>query len=381
MHALFYNSIFTLALVTWSLAATMANAADITLRHKIVPIKPVITLGDIADIHASTTAERSRLALVQLWTAPPVGEQTYVTAAQVQDALARRGFSRSQLNFYGASQVAIGWAEEAATKPAEESQQAKPAIGFRQGVATQRSLADISARETPIFLSAVQRGQLADQVREAIVAHLETQTGKIGLIEVDFNLPARYADLLSTQTSEVFVSGGKAPWIGRQRLSIDFDSEQGPIEFPLAVRIFDTTPLLIAKRPVRKGQMLTAADVVVQAPTRETRMPVGKALVYQLEEALGKEAGRALREGEVVSADLCLPPLMIRRGEIVTAITSGGGIAIRRRGVAVADARQGEAAEMELLDSKDRLFGRVVGPGEMAIFGNSAPNRADLTQR
>lgn len=381
MSKRFRNSL-SLQLAMLVVAVAACDAADITLRRKIVPVKPIVTLGDIADIRATTTAERSQLALTQLWSAPPVGELLYVTAEQVQQVLISRGYSRSQLNFYGASQVAIGWEKTNDQQPTAARQ--NNITSFRQlatAAPSDRTLADISDREAPIFLSAVQRDQLADQLREATVAYLETQTGKVGRIEVDFNLPARHADLLSQQTSELFVSGGKAPWTGRQRLNLDFDSEQGPIEMPFSVRIYDTTPVLIAQRPVAAGQMLTAADVAIQSPSRETRMPIGKALVYDLEEALGKEASRGLRAGEVVSADLCLPPMMVQRGEVVTIVSSGGGIVIRRRGAAVADARQGQTAEVELLDTKQRIVGRVVGPAEIAVYGGALAPGAARTRR
>lgn len=366
-----------------------AVSADIVLRDKITPVKSVVALGDIADIQATSVAERQRLALTPLWVSPPVGEQRFVTAQQVLDILVNRGFKAAGLNMYGASRVAIGWEQprdeqRQAESPVASTEQDLPAtnsMGFRVPTATTLSKPAQHTKRAPIFLSAVQRQQLAEQVREALTVYLEDQTGKIGLIDVDFRLPQRQSDLLSLQTSDVTVSGGSAPWTGRQSFTIEFDSDKGPLKLTLNASVFDTTPVLVARRPLTRGQLITAADVAIQSPPRDARLPAGRVPIYTLDEALGKEAGRAIREGQLVTTDVCLAPKMIERGEIVRVTSAGGGITARRDAKALQDARYGDVTEVELLDSRQRLVGRVVGQGQLATLGSSLRPRTTAGTR
>ncbi len=381
------SALFKLITLTASLLALLlgelALSADIVLREKVTPVKSVVSLGDIADIQATSIAERQRLALTPLWVAPPFGEQRFVTAQQVFDILVNRGYNPAEINMYGAPRVAIGWQTPAVVggtdaKSSPTTTRNLPAtnsMGFRVPVASSLPAPAEVPKRDPIFLSAVEREQLADQVREAVITYIEDHTGQLGLIDVDFALPQRHCDLLSLQTTEVTVSGGQSPWTGRQALTLDFESEKGPLKLALPVQVYDTTPVLVAKRAVARGQMLTAANVAIERPSRETRVPSGRALVYSLDEALGKEAGRAIRPGDVVTAEDCLAPQMVKRNAVVTIVSAGGGIVVRRQAKALTDARYGEVTEVQLLDSRERLVGRVVGQGELATLGSPLRQR------
>src|SRR5690606_12856711 len=103
------------------------------------------------------------------------------------------------------------------------------------------------------------------------------------------------------------------------------------------------------------------------------RMAPTRAVLRQVEEAVGLESGRAIRPGEVLSADLCLAPLMIQRNQIVTVTVAGGGFELSRQAKAIAPARLGEFTEVQLLNSKERLAARVVGSGKLAI-ADTAPS-------
>lgn len=356
-----------------------ALSADVVLREKVTPVKSFISLGDIADIQNVTQAEEQRLALVPLWVAPPVGEKRFVTTDQVREVLKSRGYEATDMKLYGAPRVAIGWDEKPSlepTQPVEPKPSPSPvasnSMGFRVP-STGKMLGPAPKRvqRDPIFLSAEQQEVLSDQVREALVRYLEDQTGKIGLVDVEFDLPRRHGELLSMQQSDVVASGGRSPWFGRQSMEIAFDSEKGPLELPLSVTVYDLTPVLVAKRPLAKGQLITAADVAIETPPRDARVPAHQTMVYSLDAALGHEAARAIREGDVVTAEMCLAPLMISKNEIVQVVSASGGITIRRQVKALSDARQGEVTEVQLLDSRERLIARVIAPGQLATLGST----------
>jgi flagella basal body P-ring formation protein FlgA len=211
-----------------------------------------------------------------------------------------------------------------------------------------------------------------------VLLYLEQMSGNIGHLDVELRLSNQQIDLLSRQTGIAVLSGGRAPWTGRQLLTAEFVGPTGSQSFSFPVDVLDTTPVVVAKRGLARGQTITASDVELQVPTREMRMAPSRAVLRQIEEAVGLESGRAIRPGEVLSADLCLAPLMIERNQIVTVTIAGGGFELSRQAKAIAPARLGEFTEVQLLNSKERLAARVVGPGKLAIADTapSAPAQA-----
>lgn len=371
-----------LLLTSWCIAA------DIVLREKAMPVKSVIALGDIADIHGVSKAEEQRLALTPLWVAPPIGEKRFVSPQQVRDVLVSRGYSANDFSVAGSPRVAIGW-DPNPSNTHEQNDEASPiasnSMGFRVPSTVIGSGATGKA-ERKVGLTEAERQQQTEAARDAILRHLEEESRKFGLIEVDFTLIGRFADLVAGRTGDISAFGGKAPWTGRQSITLAFDTEKGPVEVPLSVEAFDRTPVLVAKRSLTRGQLLTAADVAIETPSRDARFSTTYARITSLEDALGREAARNVREGEIVTTDMCLSPQVISRNEIVEVISASGGIVIRRQCKSIGDARLGDVVEVELLDSRERLVARVMGPGKLATLGSSlssspSPNPAPAGYR
>lgn len=216
-------------------------------------------------------------------------------------------------------------------------------------------------------LGSAERDAVTEFLRDEVLLYLETMRGYAGHLDVEIRLNAVQLDQLARRSGDVTIAGGRAPWVGRQLLSCEVVTEQGPHTFSFTADVLDTTPLVMVRRAIARGQTITAADLVLETPTRDTRLPVGKTTLEQVEEAVGREAARALRPGEVVTTDVCLAPLMIQRQQVVTVSLAGGGIELSRQAKALTEARLGEFTEVELLGSKERLAARVVGPGRLAM--------------
>ncbi|WP_442482097.1 flagellar basal body P-ring formation chaperone FlgA [Aeoliella sp. SH292] len=369
-------------LATLSLAVLLCStavAADIVLREKVTPVKSVIVLGDIADVQGVSEAEAQRLSLTPLWVAPPVGEKRFVSRQQVRDVLVSRGYSASDLSVQGSPRVTIGW--DPTPKTAIQSVEATEApsaiasnsMGFRVP-STAMTTGTKSTGVRKAGLTEAERQRQTEAARDAILRHLENESRKFGLIEIDFTLIGRFADLVAERTSDITAFGGKSPWTGRQTVTLAFETEKGPVEVPLSVEVFDRTPVLVAKRSLIRGQLITAADVAIETPSRDARPSTNQVRIHSLEDALGREAARNVREGEIVTNDMCVAPQVISRNEIVEVVSASGGIVIRRQCKSTGDARLGDVVEVELLDSKQRLVARVMGPGKLATLGSSLQN-------
>ena len=369
-------SLLTLLLVVVGADSTLA--IDIVLREKVTPVKSVVILGDIADIDGVNYADLQRLKLTPLWLAPPVGETRYVTPRQVFDVLVSRGYPATELNVTGAEKLAIGWSDKsaAADTTANASQAAprtgtQPQIGFR-AVSSAPVGPTRAERRQMAQVTAMKVEELKQEVLAAAVEYIETQTGLFGLVDVELELPSRYVDLLMLRSGGISFEGGRNPWFGRQTLSLIFDTTNGPMKLSLPIAAYDMTPVAVVKRPIARGQLITAADVAIEPPAHDARMASGQTRIYQLDDALGKEANRAYGLGDLLTIESCLQPKMIERNALVEMIASGGGIVVRRQAKALTDGRLGDVMEVELLDgSRDRLVGRVVGANKLATVGSS----------
>ncbi len=355
----------------------IAHGAELVLRQRFIPTGSVIHLGDIADIHAADGVEARRLATLPLWAAPAEGEQRFASVTAVCDALRLQGIDPKGFEFTGATRVAIG-ADAPATNqgPKRPTAEVPPAAGnatIGSGFRPPREPLAGEAGPTASKPLVADRSAVADQLREEVLLYLEQMSGNIGHFDIELRLSYQQVDLLVRQTGVPILKGGRAPWTGRQLLTAEFATVAGPQTLTFAVDVLDTTPVVVARRALARGQTITAADVELQTPTREMRIAPSRAVHHDVEAAVGLEAGRAIRAGEVMTAELCLAPLMIERNQIVTVTIAGGGIELSRQAKAIAPARLGEFTEVQMLNSKERLAARVVGAGKLAI-ADTAPS-------
>ena len=373
------------------IAAAESVGTEIRLREKIAPVGNLIRLGDIADVSDANSATARQLKLVPLWPAPPVGERRVVSDRDVRNVLVARGYEASQLQFRGSSRVTIGWAAPApvrttpvsngnstlAAQPTPQPASRSQASGFR---APNTYSSSATTRPRAATVSPQLQAAFVEQVKSAVVDYVQQQSGHTRTLDATVQLTSRQYSLLAEQTGDLTVSGGRSPWLGRQSIAVEIPTATGVKKLHVNAMVFDTTPVLMLTRPIARGDTITAADCALRTPDAKTRMPIGKKPVYLLEEAIGKEAGRALRVGDVLTVQDCLAPMVIERGEIATVSTGGGGIVIRRHVRATKDARIGELTEVELLDRRETLLARVVGPGELTILGSGPVSRSASKQ-
>lgn len=106
--------------------------------------------------------------------------------------------------------------------------------------------------------------------------------------------------------------------------------------------------VLVLKRPVARGEILGAADVVAQ---KRVIASLSSPYVGRVAELSGRPTRRPLPEGTPVTAEALSAALLIKRGQTVTLLASTGGIEIRASGRALADAGASQRLRVQNLDS------------------------------
>jgi len=132
----------------------------------------------------------------------------------------------------------------------------------------------------------------------------------------------------------------------------------GPVRWTVyvPVTVESKIDVLVLMRAVNRDERLTSADVTVE--TRKTAGP-GNAYLTKPEELGGRTVRRPLPAGTTLSVDMVTPDLIIRRGQAVTLLSSGGAVEVRASGRALADGAAGARIQVQNLSSMRVVEGVV----------------------
>jgi flagella basal body P-ring formation protein FlgA len=132
----------------------------------------------------------------------------------------------------------------------------------------------------------------------------------------------------------------------------------GPVHWTVyvPVTIESTIKVLVLTRAVNRDERLAPADVTVE--TRRTAGP-GNAYLTTPVELGGRTVRRPLAAGTTLSVDMFSPDLIVRRGQAVTLLSSGGAVEVRASGRAMVDGTAGARIQVQNLSSMRVVEGVV----------------------
>jgi flagella basal body P-ring formation protein FlgA len=130
----------------------------------------------------------------------------------------------------------------------------------------------------------------------------------------------------------------------------------------------ETAAVVVAARDLSAGSVVGAADVEV---VRRPRAGLPRQSLSASASAVGLEARRAVRAGEVIRAGDLGEPELVKRGDVVTVILSTAGMTLTVRGQALRDGRRGDLVTVRNLQSKRVLEGTVTGTAEVTLIAAS----------
>lgn len=357
------------------LAIALANlalaATDITLHKQVTLRCTVVKLGDVAEVQTSDVARKQQLAAVPLMPAPAPGTQRFLRKREIQDLLAAHGEDLSQLQFSGGEQVEID-SPTGANKATVQSEGNDPTgrrAALTAGKAVQNSAKPIGVKATD---------EARETIRRTIVDYLNANTGRTSAWRVSFDVADRNVTQLQEATSAPSCRGGEAPWTGRQRLTISFNTADGMVQLPIYAEVMLAMPVVVATRAIANDAVITAADIEVREIDNPPTATDRRAPLDNVEQLVGMEAARSIQAGDVILSDQVRAPILVKRGEKVTVTTQGSGIRVRNTARVRQDGSRGELVQVESLETKERYDARVVGLHEVAVL---APMRATAAKK
>jgi flagella basal body P-ring formation protein FlgA len=354
---------------------THVNAAtQITLRANVEMTKNLVRLGDVADIVCDDAAEARDLASLPLMPAPAAGSRRFVRPREIEDTLAAQGIDLESLTIGGAAQVHIESARPAT--PGRENASGGAAVGrFDRRAALSAGSVEASAVKS---LDSESAAVLHEGICTLISSYLKTRSAEAGSCTITCDVAPRHLAMLASATSRPECGGGSPPWTGRQRFEISFATGRGSEKFFVHANVTPAaTPVVVALRPMARGEVVTAADVELQMVDNAPRTNDRRIVARSVDALIGMEVRQPIPAGGMVFMDAVQSPILVKRGELIRISTQSGGIRVRTTARALQDRAHGQLVEVESLETKERFDARVVGPGEAAIVAIATPTASE----
>jgi flagella basal body P-ring formation protein FlgA len=318
--------------VLWLAAAS--DAGEIVLRSKAFARGPLVRLSDIADVKGSEGESTERLAATPLMPGPAAGTTRFLRRAELRDLLAARGVNLSSWRITGAEAVELGVAKVAANGDASTP-------------------GDSSAASSP-----------GDQLNELVNNYLRQQTGH-DLWSVIADADDDVVAAMQAGGDAVALSGGKAPWTGRQRFFLSNGDAKLVVVYARVERL---ELAAIAVRTIERGELVRRSDIAIRPYAGSLPAQAFKSV----DAAIGKEAVQMIREGSLVLSNFVRSPIIVHRGERVSVRARAAGIVVRTFAIAQQDGGVGELVVVQAIDGKDRYAARVSGVRELEVFAAEA---------
>jgi flagellar basal body P-ring formation protein FlgA len=122
-------------------------------------------------------------------------------------------------------------------------------------------------------------------------------------------------------------------------------------------------PAVFAKRTLRAGALVTAADIELR-PLAEHR---AAGVATTLDSVIGQEVRRNLYVNRPVMAQDVGVPTVVHRNSLVTLAYASGSLEVTALGRAIDSAGLHEPIRVVNIDSRATVVGRVTGPGMVRV--------------
>jgi flagella basal body P-ring formation protein FlgA len=130
----------------------------------------------------------------------------------------------------------------------------------------------------------------------------------------------------------------------------------------------DDVDVAVMNHDIARGDVITANDLTTKS------IPVvmaGNGLIRSGADAIGKEARRALRAGELIRESDLKRPTLITKGAAVTMVFDSAGMHLTAMGKALAEGGQGDSIAVLNPTSYRQVVGVVIGPGTVQVNSQS----------
>lgn len=188
----------------------------------------------------------------------------------------------------------------------------------------------------------------AEPIQHAIEDFLRVQTkGLPG--QVRYSIGAINSSGLSAgcRHLDVTMDAGARPW-GRTHVNVRCtEGATWRLYVPVDIRVVASH--LVSARPLTRGQILSAADIV---PRQGDLSDLPADILTDAAQAIGQASSVALPAGRPLRSDMLRQPLVIKQGQSVKVFSTGPGFQVASEGRALNNAATGQVVQVRLVSGQ-----------------------------
>lgn len=345
-------------------------AGELQLRSQVAVGTPVVRIGDVAAPVDLTDEQWSELVDIELFPTPAAGETRLLSAATARELIALRT-GESEIAVSGQCRIVAGSTPSRTKASDNRPAKTKARLGSPSLIERETTI----DRSETLLNSPRGRGEALartmsiarQRLSEATQAHLGKQTSDLSIWSVDFELdPKRAEELAHAET--IAVTGGQAPWTGRQLMAVAVDGQK-----PFAIRttIARHQMILVAASDLKPGDVLTDDDVEAKSTAE---IPGGSALVgsnayiTSNDSIAEKTVSQPIEAGKPIPKAALKKVIAVRRGEMITVFSVAPGLRVKSAAKALSDAATGDLITLEEPSSKKQFQARVTASQEATVL-------------
>lgn len=149
-----------------------------------------------------------------------------------------------------------------------------------------------------------------------------------------------------------------------------YENERIVLERAIRFEALIERPVLVSTAQIKRDTPITLESARVEtrwlAPTEPVADPVG---------SLGQIAVSTIDPGTVLIGSMIEAPILVERGQIVSARSLAGSVSVTLMVRAKQSGRLGEIIELESRDRKQKFNARIAGPGRVVIMHDAQQSR------
>ncbi len=326
----------------------LARQIVFRLRDQIQVDSNLLTLGDLVECDSASSAVVQLLAS-PLAPTPTDGQSQTWNAADIQALLKLRGFDTSRLGWTGSSQCTV-------------TRQSNP-------IATNVLSSDPSSPETDFVSTNVSRYQSTQaerNVTDALKEYLKVASNSNVQYEMTVELPPAGVVYLQNRRSIIGISGGEAPWIGRQRFNLQTKQREGEVVIEVAADVQLPPMIFVAVRSLARDHVVQESDLQLATIPKSARYTRAQCF-ESLDGLVGKQLNRALASGQAIERGFVANPRLIDAYDNVEVHVRSAGLLVTTPGKAMQGGGMNDLITVEIMPYRSKVSARIVEAGVVSV--------------
>ncbi len=206
-----------------------------------------------------------------------------------------------------------------------------------------------------------------DEIRQSIELFTEERINAVLTNYDEFQINLSYLDhrLKIKPCDQPIQVSKRYGHVNQGRITVEV-SCQSPVNWririPVTIQIFKD--IFVTSDLLKRGETIQSRDIML---SRQDITHSSRGYFENSENLIGKVVYRTMRQGTIIKPSMVKEAILVKRGNTVNIISSGHGILVKSRGIALRDGIKGELIPIKNKKSKRTIEAVVTSVGTVNV--------------